>query len=57
MDKAKQTNTEIKSLILDCVIDWMKSNPDQENVFLKYIVEQLHHWQILQQNSKLVETV
>ena len=41
MEKTKQKNTEIKTLMLECVRDWEKSNPDQENTFTNYIVEQL----------------
>ena len=41
MEKTKQKSTEIKSLMLECVRNWVKSNPDQENIFTNYIIEQL----------------
>ena len=41
MEKTKQKNTKIKTLMLECVRNWVKSNPDQENIFTNYIIEQL----------------
>ena len=39
MEKTNQKNTEIKYLLLDCVREWEKCNPDHENIFVNYIIE------------------